>query len=213
MNDLAGWLRANLDGPHVRRAENVALNYLATQRAGTPLEAVIPVVPEFPVDELLDHDIARAVNAWKKHGPGEKFTAKIESITHGAVMSRGRSVIRYNAAKAGVRVARVPEAGACFFCLMLASRGPAYTSTAAALYGRDGDKYHDHCRCSVVEARVNNDGVEEYPAKVQACMDFKENIGGINSVESWREAVESGAFTRATGLTSVTRDIARNSGK
>jgi hypothetical protein len=40
----------------------------------------------------------------------------------------------------------------CYFCAMLASRGPVYTSETAALYrgGQRVDKYHDGCDCEAV---------------------------------------------------------------
>ena len=36
----------------------------------------------------------------------------------------------------------------CGFCSMLASRGAVYHSEASAARTRDGQRYHDHCRCS-----------------------------------------------------------------
>jgi hypothetical protein len=39
---------------------------------------------------------------------------------------------------------RVPEAGACDFCLMLATRGAVYRTAQTA---GDGNDYHRHCRC------------------------------------------------------------------
>ena len=37
----------------------------------------------------------------------------------------------------------------CAFCAMLVSRGPAYTSEAAALAQGNGDPYHKKCGCTV----------------------------------------------------------------
>lgn len=42
---------------------------------------------------------------------------------------------------------RVPEAGACSFCLMLATRGAAYTSKATAEQTSKALRYHRNCRC------------------------------------------------------------------
>jgi len=39
---------------------------------------------------------------------------------------------------------RIPEAGACAFCLMLATRGAVYSSARTA---GEGNAYHRHCRC------------------------------------------------------------------
>lgn len=40
---------------------------------------------------------------------------------------------------------RVPEPGACPFCLVLATRGAVYTSETTA--GGSANRYHAHCRC------------------------------------------------------------------
>lgn len=209
---IAGYVRhAHAHAAPMRRSENIAVNYLATQRAGTPLADLAPVVPDFAGTGAADRAVARVLAAWKKHGGDDRFVAKVRDVMHGAVMARGRATVRFNAARAGVRVARVPEAGACFFCLMLASRGPEYVSAETALLGRDGEKYHAHCRCTIAEGRVGDDGAEYYPAKVSACVDFvKRNRRGLNTVEDWRAAVESGKFTKQTGLESSTRLAAQN---
>lgn len=43
--------------------------------------------------------------------------------------------------------ARVTTAGACAFCVLLASRGFVYRSKRTASRTKFGDKYHDDCRC------------------------------------------------------------------
>ncbi|WP_313546437.1 hypothetical protein [Corynebacterium sp.] len=91
----------------------------------------------------------------------------------------------YNAtADAGTRYARVPGPKACWFCLMLASRGAAYTSKDAALNvtkrsagktqtryrnadaasghsyrkGRPlGARFHDNCTCIAIESHTPSD--------------------------------------------------------
>lgn len=89
---------------------------------------------------------------------------------------------------------------------MLASRGPDYTDKATAVRSRDGSKFHDHCRCSLAEIIKGQDGVEQIPARVRACMDFAKHHRGA-SLEDWRELIASGAFTKATGIRSTTRDL------
>ena len=44
----------------------------------------------------------------------------------------------------GIRWARVPDAGACDFCMMLATRGAVYLTRESAV-GKGG--YHSNCRC------------------------------------------------------------------
>lgn len=62
-------------------------------------------------------------------------------------------------------VARVPDAGACAFCRMLASRGAVYGSAEKAQATKDGKRFHDNCRCSTQIARV--DGAD-LPGSVKA---------------------------------------------
>lgn len=45
---------------------------------------------------------------------------------------------------------RVPAGDACAFCVMLASAGPVYVSAKSATTAKDGDAYHDNCRCVAV---------------------------------------------------------------
>ncbi len=51
--------------------------------------------------------------------------------------------------KAGTGFARIPEPGACTFCLMLASRGAAYSHESVVGLAR----FHDNCRCVGIEVK------------------------------------------------------------
>lgn len=71
-----------------------------------------------------------------------------------------RETIRLSAFEAGNGFARVPEPGACSFCLMLAARGAVFSSSREAeragharwsKSSRFDKKYHDHCKCEAVE--------------------------------------------------------------
>lgn len=90
------------------------------------------------------------------------------------------TMVENAAAQGGMRYQRVPAAGCCSFCAMLASRGGAYRSRAAAegVVGRGqsvdyrrrggsretrprgsraiGQSFHDHCRCSTVAVSDGN---------------------------------------------------------
>lgn len=73
------------------------------------------------------------------------------------VRQAGRATVAENAQREGVGWYRAPDAGACSFCLMLASRGAVYATEAGARFvginGRvrgnqqAGEKYHDNCGC------------------------------------------------------------------
>lgn len=64
------------------------------------------------------------------------------------VLQPARTTISQNIAE-GMKFARVPEPGACKWCLMLASRGAAYSADTAGMTA--ATRYHDNCRCVAVE--------------------------------------------------------------
>jgi hypothetical protein len=74
---------------------------------------------------------------------------KVEGLTQTLALNMGRQTI-IEAVKTDRQAkgwARVPEAGACSFCLLLATRGAVYKSKASA--GGSKFKTHDHCHCHV----------------------------------------------------------------
>ena len=56
----------------------------------------------------------------------------------------GRDTVIESARKDNAAFARVPEPGACKFCLMLASRGFVYSKSTVG----DSKKFHGKCRCN-----------------------------------------------------------------
>lgn len=58
----------------------------------------------------------------------------------------GHATIMENTHRSGAAYARVPEPGACTFCLMLASRGFVY-SKQTVTGSKDGQRFHGFCRC------------------------------------------------------------------
>lgn len=109
------------------------------------------------------------------------------------VLNRARHTVHNSAASVGSSWCRVPERGACWFCLMLAGRGGVYRSKNSAARTRSGSHYHNHCRC--IPSEVFPEG--PLPTRTQACMDYQEKHGIT------RGAVVSGHFTASTGIASV----------
>ena len=101
------------------------------------------------------------------------------------IANAGRDTIRENVMRDRIRVgyARIPKAGCCSFCSMLASRGAVYNSatSAGAVQGRGmalgstdgkrggqaqgikvrgsqdlGDRFHDFCKCRVAPVFVGD---------------------------------------------------------
>lgn len=86
---------------------------------------------------------------------------KLMGVTQRLITEPARRTVEMGVEKAGTRYARVPEPGACEFCLMLASRGAAYSHDTVMF---ELGKYHDNCRCVGIEVhdhaplpRVNQD--------------------------------------------------------
>ena len=115
-----------------------------------------------------------------------------------SVLGRARNTVVNSAAKAGNGWCRVPEPGACWFCLMLASRGAVYQQDTATTT-KSGGRYHAHCRCTAAE--VFND--DHLPPATAACVDWYAQHGSFD-----RDDVESGAFSAATGLISSSVEAA-----
>lgn len=65
------------------------------------------------------------------------------------VTKPGTDTVVENVLRDGTAFARVPEPGACSFCLMLASRGAVYTRRSVGSVNR----FHDNCRCLGIECR------------------------------------------------------------
>lgn len=88
--------------------------------------------------------------------------------------------------KAGTAYARVPEPGACAFCLMLGSRGAAYTSDS--VFGELG-RYHDNCRCLGIEVKTDAD----LPRLNRDLMGVSEMLDrefdGSVTVNEWRQYI------------------------
>jgi hypothetical protein len=72
--------------------------------------------------------------------------ARLAAASERLVLDTGRQTVIDNAERdrKAKGWARVPEPGACSFCLMLATRGAVYRSEASG-----GFKTHDNCRCHV----------------------------------------------------------------
>lgn len=103
--------------------------------------------------DLVSPDIINARLGYATRESGHLFRGQLTELgnflslmTNEYVLKPGHDTVMYNAKRDKVAYARVPEPGACKWCLMLASRGFAYSSKAAAST-KDGERFHGHCRC------------------------------------------------------------------
>ena len=148
-------------------AASLAAEFLNMSREGKDLPMVVaPPAPEAQVAGTV---------RWAMSKPAT------QALLWGAMQRMAnqpyRKTIQDSAFAAGNGFARVPDANACGFCLMLASRGAVYYSAQEAReiglgrYSKKGSRnrrrdiereaiaagkrpdlrYHDNCRCSVIE--------------------------------------------------------------
>lgn len=114
------------------------------------------------VPDLYNPDAYQASTRWaisplyREHRvPAEAFAHLIQASTR-HMRSYGRGVIDESVARTpGVYYARVPTgATTCAFCLVMASRGPVYSSRESARYrASDGGRFHSDCDCEQVPMR------------------------------------------------------------
>lgn len=118
-----------------RAFEGVAGTFRAPLAAGIPVEQVT----------------SRLGYATRASGPlfagdSETLTNFLAMMTNEYVLQPGRDTVMQAAHKDNAAYARVPEPGACKFCLMLASRGFVYSQATAG----GTKKFHGKCRCNSI---------------------------------------------------------------
>lgn len=98
--------------------------------------------------QALKRSIGRGVNPIVAY---ENLARSVRQETQKLILSGGRGTI-VGAAQRDSRAIgwrRVSDGDPCAFCAMLVSRGPSYTSEAAALAKGNADPYHKGCGCTV----------------------------------------------------------------
>jgi len=79
-------------------------------------------------------------------GDTDTLTAFLGMMSNEYALQPGRDTVMQAAHADNAAYARVPEPGACNFCLMLASRGFVYSKDTAG----DSKKFHGKCRCNIL---------------------------------------------------------------
>lgn len=122
---------------------------------------------------------------------------RLQAVTNRLAVEPARRTVEINVAKAGTRYARVPEPGACPFCLMLGSRGGVYSGET--VFGELG-RYHDSCRCLAIEVKTDAD-LPRINRDLAAMSDrLDREFGHPAKKEDWRQAVTA-ARQQAGGQT------------
>jgi hypothetical protein len=106
-----------------------------------------------PLADLVPDEQVNARIGYVTRPDGPLFSGDFETlktfttmIANEYALQPGRDTVMQAAHKDKAAYARVPEPGACDFCLMLASRGFVYSKATAG----ETDKFHGNCRCNVM---------------------------------------------------------------
>lgn len=164
---------------------------------GRPPAVVVPDVPDGFIDQLVSEALAGA------EADMAKATAFLDSGAEQLVLEQGRRQLMSEAHldQQARGWSRIPNVGACSFCLMLALRGPAYKSRKTA-----GFSAHPNCRCSVEPVF----GPWEPSARVREAervwKDATKGRSGHDARTAFRQAVEGREVTGAPGKGSGTRN-------
>jgi len=106
-----------------------------------------PLAPLVPVEQVN----ARIGFAARATGPlwagdSDALASFVGMMANEYALQPGRDTVMQAAHKDRAAYARVPESGACKFCLMLASRGFVYSKDTVG----DSKKFHGKCRCNAM---------------------------------------------------------------
>lgn len=130
-------------------AASVAADWYDELRAseGVPGSFRASLAPGVPLEQVN----ARVGYATRASGPlwlGDSGTlaAFLGMMANECVLQPGRDTVMEAAHSDKAAYARVPEPGACKFCLMLASRGFVYSKATAG----GAKKFHGKCRCNAM---------------------------------------------------------------
>lgn len=142
-----------------------AADFFMESAALQGVRATATASPALPAERVWHSLAGYALHAPVLPGAALSSSAILSTLAGGLTrqMSIGASrMITESAAGYGMRVQRVPSAGACAFCAMLGSRGAVYsyrgeiTGAGMPAVEADDHKYHDFCRCSIMPLTSEN---------------------------------------------------------
>jgi hypothetical protein len=106
-----------------------------------------------PLAELVPTEVVNSRLGYATRTDGPLFAGTLDTlaaftslITNEYALQPGRDTVMQAAHKDNAAYARIPERGACEFCLMLASRGFVYSKDTVG----DSKKFHGKCRCNAM---------------------------------------------------------------
>jgi hypothetical protein len=103
-----------------------------------------PLVPDEQVNDRLGYATRASGPLWL--GDSATLTGFLGLMVNEYALQPGRDTVMQSAFKDNAAYARIPEPGACKFCLMLASRGFVYSKATVG----ETAKFHGKCRCNAM---------------------------------------------------------------
>lgn len=146
-------------------ASTIAAEYFEETTGGTA-----SLVDTYSPDAIAGSIRYHAGGLWT--GERNTVVAGVSAAARRHMLQRGRSTLYESALRnPGVSYARMPEPGACNWCLLLSSRGAVYAKDTAKKVSearlfrgsggkmgrRPGEDFHDDCRCDAVAVRDGDD--------------------------------------------------------
>lgn len=149
---------------------------------------------------------------------GKSPMVRLASVAKQHVYGAQRNLVAENSSKLNVGFARMAKSNACDFCRVLASRGAVYSTEAGAQYvglssenkksrirgvRREGQRYHDHCRCTVAPAAEHLDlNLPSYYDKFN-----EEYLAAVSLLDKSQSA--SGRVYTMSNVTAAMRELRR----
>lgn len=165
-----------LMAPFLSAASEVAAQWYAELRGAAGIgRAVRPFIAPPPPQGQLDATVRYSLTPLFR--PQEFIGSGILELLAGAtqklIANQGRDTILGSSSRDSARsgVARIPRAGCCAFCAMLASRGPVYSSKTA------GFQAHNFCRCVAAPVFVGGDNTYVREIATQYAVQLKSTDG------------------------------------
>ena len=170
-------------GPLCQSADDVGARYVSVHRAEQGAGTSLPLItPQREGKQLLGAHARTVMDVLASKGQYEA-EKRFTGIYGDLVLNRVRNTVKLSAKAAGNTWCRVPEAGACPFCLMLASRGAVYEDKTTATRSQGGSRYHAHCKCTAVEILHEAD----VPPAARRAWDLTEKFN-LRTVTDWAAA-------------------------
>lgn len=191
-----------LEIPSAPKFDLPEIPQLLEEKLITSLRVTGPIAYQTKISDLKRLDLSPTL---RKAMEDEAFTSAGKTSTAAAIrhtLDGGRDLMRAaaQADKVAIGWARVTQATPCYFCAMLASRGPIYGEHAfedsdTLFSGGGRAKVHDSCQCAMEPSFSRQ---TEWPGRAR---DFENlwiastgDVSGAEKVRAFRAAFEGREF-------------------